>query len=288
MKMTTRSGRLTSSRLTDGEISDPSKDASLKDGDRSSKEGDHEPPINLRKILPDHLLYSLYRGQPRGTDNYSTSEDSTIRDLFSRLDANGSGFDDLSNLTNLNFEIDSINEKSMKDIIKNIDSLFSKREGVEQDHDKTLPLKAKDKGKAKDFNVNINLNLRVLNEGKRTKQSKPAPRPAFEEQRKTSDSLKLIQEIKDKFRKKTQPAQLAVRTQADQEYKTGASGRRLGASSKDIVLTTSKTAAVLKQGLGQTQKEASKDKQQKEGSLGAAPSKTSLKIKNFDMVGKLD
>lgn len=246
------------------------------------------------------LIYSLYRDHRRGQDQANQSGDSTIRDLFSRLEANGSGFDELSNLTNVNLDLDSLNEKSMKDIIKNLDSIINKLDGqAPQDNDKTLPLKLKDKSKVKDFNVNINLNLRVLKDEKPsasqvkvTVPQKPpvhSVRATFDEKRKTSDSIKLIQEIKDKFKKKVQPTQLTSikKGSIDHEYKIGSekskgglSGKRFGTSSKDILLTSSKTTTALKEGMGQK----SNFELSKESPISIKPSKSSLKIKNFDKV----
>jgi hypothetical protein len=298
--MTTKLGSIEFTRLTDGDISDQSKAISLKEGDRSSKEGELEPHINLKKVLPDNLIYSLYRDNRRGIERSSQSNDSTIRDLFSRLDANGSAFDELSNMTNLNLDLDSINERSMKDIIKNLDSMISKLDGNGfQDNDKTLPLKLKDKGKVKDFNVNINLNLRVLKDDKISsanvkvnvpqKQIPTHTRNTFEEKRKTSDSIKLIQEIKDKFKKKVQPTQLTSvkKGSIDHEYKMGSefskgglTGRRFGTSSKAIALTSSKTTTALKEGMGQK----SSVEVSKESPISIKPSMSNLKIKNFDKV----
>jgi hypothetical protein len=257
----------------------------------------------MKKVLPDNLMYSLYRAHDVDRDLSQMSSDSTLRDLFSRLDANGSGLDDLSNLTNLHLDLDAINEKSMRDIIKKMDSMLSKIDSnMVRENDRTLPLKLKDKVKVKDFNVNINLNLRVLKEEKSSpivgkggfslKAGLGYSKPTFEEKRKTSDSIKLIQEIKDKFRKKAQPNQLATSKKGsiDKEYKIesdpykgGLSGRRLGASSKDIQVTTSKTSAFNKEGFGKK----SSIEVSKESPITIKATHPSLKIKNFDKVGRL-
>ena len=255
----------------------------------------------MKNVLPENLIYSLYREPGHKKDESLRSHDSTIRDIFSRLDANASGLDELSNLTNFNLDLDSINEQSMRDIIKKMDSMISKFDpSMVNETDKTLPLKIKDKLKIKDFNVNINLNLRVMKEEKGTSSTaKIAPvqkttigisRSPFEEKRKTSDSIKLIQEIKEKFKKKTQPNQITSSNKGsiDREYKIGSdpykvgfTSRRLGGSSKDTLVTNSKAGSAKKEGL--LQKFTSEIS--KETSKSTKQLNPSLKIKNFDKVG---
>lgn len=192
----------------------------------------------------------------------------------------------------------------MRDIIKNLDSMLSKLDGsAAKDGDKTLPLKLKENVKVKDFNVNINLNLRVLKDEKSSaassgrtgllqKQGLGIQRPAFEEKRKTSDSIKLIQEIKEKFNKKGQPTQIAPTKKGsiDREYKIGSelkvgvTGRRIEVSSKDAELQSSKTSTGLKTGLGhRPSMELSK-----ESPTSAKLMNPNLKIKNFEKVRLAD
>lgn len=180
------------------------------------------------------MIYSLHRGKYEHFEKLHLSSDSTIRDIFSRLDQNGSELDDVSSMTHLNLEW-SIRENSLKDLMTNIDQKISMLDTKGRiSNDKTLPLKLKDKVKVKDFNVNINLNFRVVKDenshsAKRKKDDKLFSIPSSQalkkdklsEKRNTSDSIKLVQEIKGKFNKKVQPAQYSAskKTSVDREYK---------------------------------------------------------------------
>lgn len=243
MTTITRLGRMDLIRLTDGDISQ-SKDDARGESDKTDQDPSDKAKRGLlmKNVLPEVLVYSLNR--PRGTANGHVSSDSTILDLASKLEIQNSDFLDVSGLTNLDWE--GIKEQSVKDIIKKMDIMISRIDSQDDfQNDKTLPLKMTDKLKVKDLNLNINLNLRVLKHETINKQRPPSMNKRdsqarsskvhqnygldsasstalgqnsqktgrtnpMEEKRKTSESIKLIREIKDKFKKKIQPQQLKI------------------------------------------------------------------------------
>lgn len=285
-------------------MSDTSRDISGNNEDRSSKQRAYESPVNIRKVLPDNLLYSLYKGKNGPMELLQVSSDSTIRDIFSRLDENGSELDDMSSMTHMNLEW-SIREHSLRELMTNIDHKIASLDSKSRNYnDKTLPLKLKDKKVVKDFNVNINLNFRVVkdentstsrktNEDNNTKVSsgQVSKRQGFEEKRNTSDSIKLIQEIKGKFGKKVQPSQLSAskKTSVDREYKIVndpyktsmyIDRSKLKRVSNTGLITSSKTGVVLRTlPMTKSTAEISKD-----SPLKPKASQPNMKIHNFDKV----
>ena len=167
-------------------------------------------------VLPEGLMISMNRR--RAVEDLHVSSDTTLRELNAGLEVAECG----SSRGRIDIDWDKVRESSVKEIISKMDFLIKRlksdsKAGVS--NDKTLPMKISDRFKLKDLHVNINVNLNIVNESKKEHPSRTPSKNKYSvvktmeqssiknglvssTKNSTTDKIKLLNFIKNKFSKK--------------------------------------------------------------------------------------
>ena len=213
-----RLGRRCSNRMTEGERTGPSQEAAKQsDSDRSStpQSTDKRDKLGTQNMLPKELVESLNRGRKLIA---TESNDTTIRELHSKLDAVDCILSDLSFP-----DMQNAKPNPVSGLIGKMQQMLTqktiKKPALATVVDGTMNIKTAGGLKVKDLNLNINFNLRLTTEN-RTPSRSPLrekyslPKSVLQSavkathphgQPKKFDSLKLITDLKEKFKKKPAP-----------------------------------------------------------------------------------
>jgi len=200
--------------MTEGERTGPSHEpAKQSDSDFSSalSSTDKRDKHKTTNMLPKELVESLNRGRrlyPKA------SNDTTIRELHSKLD----GADIV--ITDLSFtDLATLKTNAVSTLIGKMQQILS-QQSIKK-HARLLPvdcqmeISAARGQRISGLNVNINLNLRITTENRTPNKEKYSlPKSSLQSaikpnqpqlSHKKIDSLKLISDLKEKFKKKTAP-----------------------------------------------------------------------------------